>query len=374
VPQKKILVISNSARRSGAEVSMIQTLSLLDPQQFKIVVVLPHMVNYQSLFPGHWIVHKLPLIFFKRSINPIYLWRCCINIIFVSFKLNSLVHLYDIDIVYSNTIKASLYSAFTRSSARIKKIWHIRDSIKSRVVTSFLISRNDRLICNSHYILQQVNATNKEIYLIHGSIDVNEWQPPSIKDKSIKKRLGLNNEIKLVAQISQITSWKNQTDFIRVAKIIRDKYPHVHFLIIGEIISSADATYKNELKREIEKLGLQHYISFLGFQKNIREVMPQIDILLHPAINEPFGRVVIEAMAMQKPVVAYRCGGLVEIIEQGKTGYLIEPHNVLGLAEKTLDLLKDEALGNMLGVAGRLRVNDMFNIRKMKPKIIKSFE
>lgn len=90
--------------------------------------------------------------------------------------------------------------------------------------------------------------------------------------------------------------------------------------------------------------------------------MSQIDILIHPAINEPFGRVLIEAMSIGKPVIAYNCGGPKEIIVNNETGYLVEPYNYGEIAKKTILLLENEELRLQFGKAGRKRVIEKFNI------------
>jgi len=145
-------------------------------------------------------------------------------------------------------------------------------------------------------------------------------------------------------------------------------------LIVGDDLSGKEKRYKKQIETEILKAGLEKHFSFLGFIKDIKEIYAQIDVLVHPAINEPFGRAIIEAMAMGKPVVAYNCGGPKEIVINNKTGYLIEPYDYRGLAEKTLQLLESRELRIKFGKAGRTRVIEKFNIERYVKEMEEIFE
>jgi glycosyltransferase involved in cell wall biosynthesis len=155
-----------------------------------------------------------------------------------------------------------------------------------------------------------------------------------------------------------------------MGKLLSEYYHNVHMLIVGDDLSGRERKYKNKLIRSVKELGLNDKISFSGHCDNIKEVINEIDILVHPAINEPFGRVLIEAMAMEKPVVAYNCGGPKEIIVNNETGFLIEPFDYRALTIKTKELIDNTDLRNSFGKAGRKRVIEYFNseryIREME--------
>ena len=95
---------------------------------------------------------------------------------------------------------------------------------------------------------------------------------------------------------------------------------------------------------------------------------------MHTAIDEPFGRVFVEAMAMEKPVVAYACGGPKEIIVNNQTGYLVKPYYFKAIGEKVILLLKNEKLHITLGTEGRKRVIEKFNINDNICKIETLFD
>jgi glycosyltransferase involved in cell wall biosynthesis len=259
---------------------------------------------------------------------------------------------------------------------RKKAIWHVRDNIRNGLLNTFLIRFSDQIICISDHVYQQLKTPEKNKKLIYGGIDSNEWSPLNYtKNNDLKISLGLSSEVKLVAQIGQLTFWKNHIDFIKAAAEIIQNYPiNVHFLIVGDDLSGKEKEYKKQLKTEILKAGLENHFSFLDFVKDIKAIYAQIDVLVHTAIDEPFGRVFIEAMAMEKPVVAYACGGPKEIIVNNQTGYLVKPYDYKTIGEKVILLLKNEHLQIKLGKEGRKRVIEKFNLKDNICKIEALFE
>jgi glycosyltransferase involved in cell wall biosynthesis len=211
--------------------------------------------------------------------------------------------------------------------------------------------------------------------MIYGGIDASEFNVDHTEINDLKMTLGLTIETSLVAQIGQVTSWKNHSDFIKIAKEIIDNYKiKVHFLIVGDNMSENEKKYKEQLKREILKAGLEKHFTFLGFINNIKNIYSQINVLVHPAMDEPFGRVVVEAMAMEKPVVAYDCGGPKEIVLNDQTGFLIKPLDYKMIAEKVVLLLNDEKLQLQFGKAGRNRIIEKFNITEQISKMEALFD
>ena len=120
--------------------------------------------------------------------------------------------------------------------------------------------------------------------------------------------------------------------------------------------------YKQELRQIVEKLGLAQDVIFTGFRRDIPELLAAFDVLVLPSLEEAFGRVVIEAMACAKPVVATRGGGLPEIIRDKETGLLVPVKDPQAIAGAVLQLLADKALARQMGLSGRKRAEEMFDI------------
>jgi glycosyltransferase involved in cell wall biosynthesis len=120
--------------------------------------------------------------------------------------------------------------------------------------------------------------------------------------------------------------------------------------------------YADRLMRRAVDLGLGGRVHFLGNRDDVPEILAALDVLVHvPSAPEPFGRVVAEAMAVGKPVIAARAGGLPEIVEDEVTGLLVPPGDVAATAAALTRLLRDPALRARLGAAGRRQAEQRFD-------------
>jgi glycosyltransferase involved in cell wall biosynthesis len=104
-------------------------------------------------------------------------------------------------------------------------------------------------------------------------------------------------------------------------------------------------------------------VAFLGARTDVPEILAALDVLVHcPTAPEPLGRVLAEAMVVGRPIVAARCGGIPEVVEDGVTGLLVEPGDVAGFASAVIRLLEDPALRERLGKAGQRHAEGRFGV------------
>lgn len=119
----------------------------------------------------------------------------------------------------------------------------------------------------------------------------------------------------------------------------------------------------------VDKLDLAEHITFTGYRTDIPELMRSVDIIVHQSTRpEPFGLVVIEAMASGKPVVAMKEGGPLDIISERKNGLLAESRNPAATASCILELLSDESFAEQIGLAARERVIEHFSAKAQSRK------
>jgi glycosyltransferase involved in cell wall biosynthesis len=163
----------------------------------------------------------------------------------------------------------------------------------------------------------------------------------------------------LIAEIAQISPWKGQEVAIRALAEVRRRHPDARLAIIGDVKFTARATrfdnpaYLAGLHRLVADLGLQDAVLFAGERTDIPTVMRAIDVLLLPSWDEPFGRVIAEAMAVGTPVVATSVGGPAEIIAHGRDGLLAPPRDPAAWAAAINRLLDDPAERRRMGERAR---------------------
>ncbi len=201
----------------------------------------------------------------------------------------------------------------------------------------------DILIAISHYMKKAMIEANPKI---HSKIKVIYNGIPLSKSSSLDKRdpkeerkkflPHLHLKDKVIGIVARLTEQKGIDIFLHIAKEILKKRKDVSFLVVG------DGPLKNELLNLAQKLGVFNSVYFLGFRKDVLNIMRCFDLFLLASRWEPFGLVIIESMSVGVPVVALSCRGAIEeLIKDGQTGFIIKERNFLVIAEKILNILDD---------------------------------
>ena len=168
------------------------------------------------------------------------------------------------------------------------------------------------------------------------------------------------NHAPKVAIVGRISRWKGQHVFIRAAERVLRRFPNVHFQIIGSGMFGQEP-YEAEVKQLAQDLKIADKVEFTGFRSDVKELIGQLDVLVHASITgEPFGQVVMEGMAQGKPIVATNGGGMPEVIEQGVTGLLVPMGDDVALADAVETFLADPIAARRVGRNGWERVRDRF--------------
>ncbi len=166
--------------------------------------------------------------------------------------------------------------------------------------------------------------------------------------------------------IGRITPIKNYELFLRVARLVADRHPEVEFVVVGSKGLFADElAYYQSIVELTEALGLTEQVSFHSPKPELAPVLKTFDILVCTSHLETFGRVLIEAMALSKPVVATAVGGIPEVVTDGEVGYLVAPGDAAAMAEKLCSLIEDNELRAELGRKGHERVLQHYDIRTL---------
>jgi glycosyltransferase involved in cell wall biosynthesis len=197
--------------------------------------------------------------------------------------------------------------------------------------------------------------------MIYDGIDLDEEKAVGSKE-GCRARWGLPPDLPVVGIVGTIQRWKGHHEVISAIKKVKEKIPNIKCVIVGGIY---DPVYENELRHLVETLNLKDNIIFLGYQSNTLSVMNAMDIVVHASIlPEPFGRVLIEAMSLGKPVIATKAGGPIEIIEDQVSGLLVPPSDPEALSDAIIHLLQDPSGGAEMGRSGRERVEKMFPLKR----------
>jgi glycosyltransferase involved in cell wall biosynthesis len=211
-----------------------------------------------------------------------------------------------------------------------------------------------------------------KVVVIHNGFPIEEFEyPSSERIQAFKKRFSLENKLVLVGVVGRIKfRRKGQEVFVNAAYLLKDRFPDVRFLCIGSPFPD-NQSHLEKLLNLIHERNLEDYVIYTGDVEDVKAAISALDVLvLSSAQPEPFAGVVIEAMALSRPVIATRIGGSIEQVEDGITGYLVEPGDVESMAVGLEKLLEDPGRRRLFGENGRVHFLEQFEFEPFYQKIL----
>jgi L-malate glycosyltransferase len=272
------------------------------------------------------------------------------------------------DLVHANSIRAGLIASAAAAQAPVPTIAHVHDRLPQGRVPTFMLKRMaraaDGLFACSAFAAEPLLAHRRStpVHVVYNPVDGSRFDPAAISRESARARLGLSRTTAVLVTVAQIIPWKAQDDAVRIVAQLKREHEDVCLLLAGssKFTSRAaryDSTaFRNHLDALISSLGVEHEVRFLGERDDIPEVLRAADIALVPSWAEPFGMCVIEAMAMELPVLATNVGGPKEVITHGTDGLLLAPREPATWSAAASLLLGDPGLRESMGRAARERV------------------
>lgn len=333
----KCLIIHCGTGCGGAEMSLSEIVTELSADPDYIISVHEDSYIYRVAIDSGMTVYPLILktVTKRKLIRSFFpsIW----NFISISFRILKICNREKVQTIYCNTHKGLVY--LPRILFRnIKVVCSCRDNVRT-ALERWLIKRNCSLaVAVSEHIYTQLPECNKTV--LHNAINmVSNREAATNPDDAITGITTREGNIVKIANIGNILRWKNQLDFVKIGVRLKEYGIEARLYLLG---SKHDEAYFDELKQYAVDHDLESSVIFLGFVVDIYQAIASMDIIVHTAINEPFGRIILESMQLGKPVIAYNCGGPSEIISDGQTGMLIEPHNTQKAAEKIVRLCRDK--------------------------------
>lgn len=157
---------------------------------------------------------------------------------------------------------------------------------------------------------------------------------------------------------------KGAHHLLNVVKYIVSRDRNVEFSVVGWSNTNGDVDYKLEIESTVRAAGLSKFIRFKPVSENIQSEYADADIYLHPSESESFGYVLIEAMVKKLPVIAFSVGGIPEIVQDGKSGYLIDSFNIIDMGEALETLINDHDQRKKFGDTGSRIVKEKFELKE----------
>ncbi len=309
-----------------------------------------------------------------QSKNPILIFLNSIILIFI-------ILFYDISIVHARS-RAPAWSCLFATRLTNRKFvttFHGTYNFKSSIKKFYnsVMTRSDLIIAGSNFIFKHINENyakfidkKKKFLVIFRGINVDYFDPTTTLEKSENKLLEswkVERNKKIILLPGRLTSWKGQKLFIEAINLVNKElgYEAFYAIILGN--EQGRDIYKKELIRLVEQYRLTNQFKFIDNCRDMALAYKVSTIIVSASIEpEAFGRVSVEAQAMQKPIIASNIGGSNETIINNKTGLLFNSGDAKSLCKKILEVLNlDETTLKSMGIEGRKNVINKFNVEKM---------
>ena len=269
--------------------------------------------------------------------------------------------------IHANSTRAAIIAGPAARMAGVPMWWHLRRERPMAVNERIAYAFSEWVICISQAVARRLGNPPKAT-VIHDGLPEDRIDP-NASGRALKRRLGWGDDTLVVGAVASLAPNKRHDMVIRTALALTDAFPQARFLIAGHRPAGAPASYEAHLHALARPLEERGRLVFLGWVEDVSEVFAAMDVFLLPSDNEGLGLVAIEAMHMGVPVVRTATAGAEDMIEEGKTGFIIPVGDQTLLTQRVRMLLEDAELRRRIGRAGQEVARREFTARRMAERM-----
>lgn len=248
--------------------------------------------------------------------------------------------------------------------------------VKKDFLHKKLYNRVNYILAISNVVMMNVLETcpvsDQKVILHFNSIDLKKYDPSVTDRNKTRKEFEIKNGEIVIGMLARITYGKGYEELIKAAKKLCGEYSNLKFLLVGNS-SPDEKDYEVEIRSLPDKYDISDKIIFTGFRKDTADMLSAIDIFAFPSHAESFGYALVEAMAMEKPSVGTKSEGVLDILDDGITGYFFNKKDSDDLAEKLKLLIDFPEKRIQMGKAARERVIKNFDLEKQTQKLVELY-
>ena len=296
---------------------------------------------------------RFPVNYYRMIVTRMNVWRKILK-----QENADILHL-------NNTFSTDHDALIAAKSLGIPVVAHIRGiEVKISKLSVFLSRFIEKIIVISNAVKQNLldkGISDRNMRWIYDGIR-EERITEGVKERYLFSQYHLKPDHIVFGVVGNIKAWKGQRLLVEAASLLKQRHDRFYCFLVGDISEKA---YHDEILGLVEANGLQEHVILTGYQKNVADFVNSFDIFVHTSVKpEPFGIVILEALALRKPVIVSNIGAPKEIIENGESGLLFDIKSPEDLMEKLDFLIQDAGKREHLGSQGYLRFKNNFTIKK----------
>ena len=362
----RVLYIHGVAQIGGAERELLTWLEFLDRKRFQPYVVCPIdgplTTELENL--------QIPCASFSLPA-----WRKMFHVFwrpFVILRLIRVIRRWKIDVLHVNDYWWAPLGIMAGRLTGRPCLVHVRQEIEPRKISQYWLNRGSLIVPVSKSIgkvIRNSGVSHENIQVLLSGIAPKDGKHSLPSTET----LAILNKVKghpVIGTVANLFPRKGLEYLVEATGNLKKIFPHIFLVIVG----TGDGEYERQLSAQVENLGLTEQILFAGFQDHPEFFISQFDVFVLPSVLEGLGIVLLEAMALGKPIVASKVGGIPEIVQHEKTGLLVKPADVEDLFNGILTLCQDPDTCRQMGKEARRRVVECFSVERMMEHLYRLYD
>lgn len=348
----RILYVNQTGLVSGAETVLMNILRGLDRARIEPCVLCPaqgRLAGEIRELGIEWL--PLPAIEARFAWRPDRVIHSVLSLLKAVMTIREQVRTLAPDLIHANSFRAGIASSAAAMGTAIPVVWHVHDTLPRHPVSSAIrlflcLARRTRVIAVSNATAKRVIGIlpiGKRVQTIYNGVDLDRFSARRAGRMEFRKTIGVSEGDFLVCAVGQICARKGLLELIYALRQIVSQAPHMHLAIVGKVVFRHEEEYLDALRAASRLLGIENRVHFTGELYDVSGALQASDLLVLNSRDEPFGLVLIEAMACGTPVLATRVGGIPEIVTDSENGWLIESGDSAALASTLLELSRNAA-------------------------------
>jgi glycosyltransferase involved in cell wall biosynthesis len=254
------------------------------------------------------------------------------------------------NIIYANGSRAALYGAIVGRILGIPVVWHCRVANTDPYLDPLLVRLSSKIIANSKATAARFSTHFQErIKVVYNGVNIQWLRQDDLQEPGL-----INDEWMVILTVARVSKWKRHDLVLSAFEELAAAYPKTHLIFLGAK-DKTEPDWWEYLSNRTRESQFSDRIHWVGQVEDVRPWYKTAFMMVLPSENEPFGRVIVEAMACGIPVIATRSGGVPEIITHGQEGLLVTPGKTEELTGAMLRLLRDELLRERISKSARQR-------------------